>query len=501
MSNGPIVGERRLPFEATSYRLDAGPVLYIVGFLLILFAIAMLVPMTADLVTGNSDWIAFAMSALFTLFIGGALAITCYQPRIVLTLRQTFVLTTASWFGIAAVSALPFFFSDLDLNIAESYFEAMSGLTTTGGTTIVGLDGAPAGILLWRSLLQWLGGVGIIVMGIAILPFLKIGGMQLFHSESSDRSDKVVPSISGLALNIGILYLALTAACFALLRFWGMGAFDAINHAMTSVSTAGFSTKDASIGYWSDPGIQWTITLFMLAGALPFVRYVSFMRGDYRSLWRDAQVRHFLIFVLLVWGGMALWLEAQGQYPLWEALRHAAFSTTSMITTTGFATEDYALWGSACYLVFYTLMFVGGCTGSTTGGIKFLRFDIMWLALKNQLVRLYSPHQVRRWEYNDRAVSNDVVLSVVTFFFVFVGFYLVFSVILGMLGLDFITAITGAATALANVGLGMGDFIGPAGNFASLPDSAKWVLAFAMLMGRLEFFTVLVLLTPGFWKK
>ncbi|HET8726486.1 MAG TPA: TrkH family potassium uptake protein [Alphaproteobacteria bacterium] len=475
--------------------------LYIVGFLLVIIAVAMMVPMATDLVVGNDDWVAFALSALITLFLGGALALTCYQPQIELTLRQTFVLTTVSWMGVAAVSGLPFYFSEYRFNLADSYFEAMSGLTTTGATVIVGLDTAPPGLLLWRSLLQWLGGLGIVVMAIAILPFLRIGGMQLFHSESSDRSDKVVPRVSDLAISIGVLYLILTMMCFGLLRIAGMTSFDAINHAMTTVSTGGFSTKDASVGYWPQAGVQWTIVLFMIAGALPFVRYISFVKGDYDVFWRDSQVRRFLLFLLFCWLVVALWLTATSDVPFWGALRLAAFNVTSIMTTTGFATDNYSLWGPWAVGLFFLFTFIGGCTGSTTGGIKVFRFEILGLMLKNQLVRLYSPHQVQRREYNDKPFGTEVLISVASFFFVFFTFYLVFSVSLALTGLDFVTATSGAATALANVGPGLGEVIGMAGNFSTLPNNAKWLLALAMLLGRLEFFTVLVMMTPGFWKR
>ncbi|MEO3434777.1 TrkH family potassium uptake protein [Inquilinus sp. CAU 1745] len=487
--------------DGAAYRLDPRPIFYVIGFLMIIFAVAMLIPMAVDLVTGNPDWFAFALSIMVTLFAGGALAFTCYQPKVELTIRQTFVLTTTSWVAIAAVSALPFFFSELDLNLADSYFESMSGLTTTGSTVIVGLDNTPKGILLWRSLLHWLGGIGIIVMGLAILPFLKIGGMQLFHTESSDRSDKVVPSVTDLTLWIGVTYVALTILCFLALRFFGMGAFDAVNHAMATLSTGGFSTSDLSAANWSQPGIHWTLTVFMVLGGLPFVRYVSLLRGNRDALWRDSQVRVFLISLAMVWIVMALWLQRTSDYGFWDALRLVSFNVTSVVTTTGFALTDYSLWGAPAVVAFYLLTFVGGCTGSTAGGIKIFRFEILWITLKNQLVRLYSPHQVLRREYNGKNVRTEVVISVVIFFFVFIAAQFLFALILGMMGLDLVTATTGAATALANVGPGLGDIIGPAGNFSTLPNGAKWVLSLAMLLGRLEFFTVLVMLTPAFWRR
>lgn len=486
---------------AAGCRLELRPVFYIIGFLLIVMAVTMTIPLATDLVAGNRDWVAFAMSSMITLFIGGALVTACYQPAIELNLRQAFVLTTLSWVMIAAASALPFYFSPYRFNLAESYFEAMSGLTTTGATMMVGLDRAPAGLLLWRALLQWMGGIGIIGFGIAILPFLRIGGMQLFHSESSDRSDKVVPRVSDLAVSIGAIYLVFTVLCFGMLRLVGMGPFDAITHAMAAVSTGGFSTKDASVAYWSDAGVHWTLIIFMVAGGLPFVRYISFVRGNYGVFWRDSQVRRFLGVLVFGWAIVAALLLATSDRNFWQALTLSAFNVTSVLTTTGFALDDYTRWGVWAVGLFFLMLFVGGCTGSTSGGVKIFRLEILWLMLRHQLVRLYSPHQVRPLEYNEKPFGHDVVISVAAFIFVYMASFLIVATALALLGLDFETAVSGAASALGNVGPGYGETIGPAGNFASVPNTAKWVLSFAMLLGRLEFFSVLVMMTPGFWRR
>jgi trk system potassium uptake protein TrkH len=481
--------------------LDVRPVFYVIGSLLIILAIAMLAPMLADLSVGHPDWNVFGMSAALTLFFGVLLLLTNSTPDIALNLRQTCLLTTLSWVVICFFSALPFMFSEVQLSLADACFEAMSGLTTTGSTVIVGLDNLPPGLLLWRSITHWLGGIGIIAMGIAVLPFLRVGGMQLFRAESSDRSDKVVPRAADLALGITWIYVLLTILCAAALRISGMSMFDSINHAMAALSTGGFSTRDASVGGWRNDSVEWVLILFMLLGGMPFVRFISFVRGDFGSIWRDTQVQWYVLFLAVISLGLGLWLAQKEDLDWYDGIRTAAFCVVSVVTTTGFVTADYSTWGPFAVAIFLVLLVIGGCTGSTAGGIKIFRFEILFLVIKKQFVRLYNPHRVMPMTYQRKPVDNDIMLSVMSFGFAFMASMLVFTVILGAFGLDLVTALSGTATALANVGPGLGPIIGPAGNFATLPDSAKWLLTTAMLLGRLEFFTVMVLLSPSFWSR
>lgn len=481
--------------------LDIRPVLYVIGALVSVVALAMLLPMAVDIYYGHSDWQVFAAASAITLFFGVLLMLTNRVEQLTLSLRQTFVLTTFSWVAICAFSAAPFMVSSLKLSPADAYFETMSGLTTTGATVISGLDDLAPGLLVWRSALQFLGGVGIIAMAIAVLPFLRVGGMQLFRSESSDRSDKVVPRASDLAIEVLWFYCLMMVACAIALSWAGMGAFDAINHAMTTVSTAGFSTKDASIGAWNNAAVDWIIILFMLLGGMPLVRFVSVMRGDFGPLWRDSQVRWYVGFVAVVSLAMAVHiLDAYPDAPL-DALRHAAFNVVSIVTTTGFATTDYAQWSGVSVVAFLMLTMVGGCTGSTSGGIKIFRFEILFMVLRVQVNRLYMPHRVVPLTYNSKPVDADAMVSVMSFGFLYIASILLVALGLGAFGLDLVTSISGAATAIGNVGPGLGDVIGPAGNFSTVPDGAKWVLSAAMLLGRLEFFTVLVLLNRAFWRQ
>lgn len=479
------------------------PVFFLLGWILVGLAGAMLLPAAADLYAGNRDWRAFALSALATLGCGTALLVGCRcRLRGGLTLRQAFVLTPLSWAVVAFFGAVPMALSgygSLADGFANAYFESMSGLTTTGSTILVGLDAAPPGLLLWRALLHWMGGIGIIGVAIAILPALGIGGMQLFRTESSDRSEKVMPRARQIAIAVVVIYVGLSALCALLYRLAGMSMFDAVAHAMATLSTGGFSTSDASLGHWNSPWIDGIATVFMLAGALPFVLYVRLTRGE-REVLRDQQVRTLLAALACVILGLAAYLIADGLYEPLSALRYAAFNVVSIVTTTGFANTDYQLWGNAAIGLFFALTFVGGCTGSTAGGIKIFRFEVMAAVLRAHFFHLLHPKGVFPRLYAGRSLPADVVDSVVVFFSLYLITYSLLTVLLMALDLDFVTSISGAVTALSNVGPGLGPIIGPAGNFLPLPDAAKWLLSFGMLLGRLELFTVLILLMPRFWR-
>ena len=479
------------------------PVFFILGWMLVSLAAAMLLPVLADLSVGNPDWRAFALSAAATLACGAALVGGCRCGlHEGLTLRQAFVLTPLSWSVVALFGAMPLAMSGygpLAGNFTNPFFESMSGLTATGATILVGLDAAPPGLLLWRALLQWLGGIGIIAAAIAILPALGIGGMQLFRTESSDRSDKVMPRARQIALAIVLAYVGLTALCALLYWIAGMGPFDAVAHALTTLATGGYSTHDRSLGHWDSPAIDLVAILFMLAGAVPFVLYVKLARRE-RDLLRDRQVRTLLAVLAVLTAGFTVYLVATGIHDPLQALRYAAFNVVSIITTTGFANADYLTWGNAAIGVIFALTFVGGCTGSTTGGIKIFRFEVMASVLRAHFFQLLHPKGVFPRRYAGRVLPEDVVGSVVVFFSLYLVAYSALTIALMALDLDFVTSISGAASSLSNVGPGLGHIIGPVGTFEPLPDAAKWLLSFGMLLGRLELFTVLVLLMPRFWR-
>ena len=480
--------------------IEFRPILFVIGILLTTLALAMLAPLVTDVVIGHPEWRVFAGAGGLTLFIGGILILTNRTPIRKMTIRQAFILTTASWLVLTTFAALPFVFSGLGLSYTDAFFEAMSGITTTGSTVLTGLDDVPTGMLLWRALLQWLGGVGIIVMGVAILPVLRIGGMQLFRTESSDTSAKAMPRVAQIASGIIFLYLALTSVLAGALWAFGFGGFEAVAHAMTTIATGGFSTRDASVGHFDNLAAEMVIILFMIIGSLPFVLYLHAVRGSPRLLLRDSQVHWFIFIVAAAVALMALWQYfAQGE-TVGRALRVSAFNVVSIMTGTGYTTADYGLWGGFALGAFFFIMFIGGCAGSTTCGIKVFRFQVLFASARAHMRRLVQPHGVFVPHFNREPITTEITESVMNFFFLFAGTFAVLALALGMLGLDFITAVSGAATAICNVGPALGQVIGPARNFAALPDAAKWVLSAGMLLGRLELFTVLVLFTRSFWR-
>ena len=481
--------------------LDFRPIFFVVGILLTTLAVAMCAPLAADAVVGHSDWKVFAASAALTLFVGVTMILTCQSPGVrQIGIRQAFLLTTLSWLALTTFAALPFAFANLGLSYTDAFFEAMSGITTTGSTVIASLDTAPNGILLWRALLQWLGGIGIIVMAVAIMPMLRIGGMQLFRMESSDRSDKVMPRVAQIASGIGFVYLGLTATCALALWISGMGGFDAVAHAMTTIATGGFSTSVGSVGGFNNVAVEIIVTVFMIVGGLPFVLYLQAVRGDVWAIFRDSQVKWFVAFVVLCVIVLTAWQHVARDMNFDTALRYVSFNVVSIITGTGYSTADYGAWGGLAMGVFFFVMFVGGCAGSTTCGIKVFRFQVLYATAEAQIRRLVQPHGVFVAHFNRRPITEEVAGSVMGFFFLFASTFALLALLLGAIGLDFVTAVSGAATAICNVGPALGDIIGPAGNFAPLPDSAKWILSAGMLLGRLELFTVLVLFAPSFWR-
>ncbi|HEY8352641.1 MAG TPA: TrkH family potassium uptake protein [Sphingomonadales bacterium] len=480
--------------------LDLRPVLYINGLLLIVLGLGMAVPIAIDLYYANPDWQVFLAAAGVTEFIGVALVFTNRGAGMRLAMRQAFLLTSSVWLILPAFGALPLVFSELRLSYTDAFFEAVSGLTTTGATVISGLDTAPPGLLIWRAILQWLGGVGIIVMVLSIMPALQIAGYQLFRTEFSDSSEKIVPRIGQLAGIIIRVYLAITALC--ILAYWavGMPLFEAVAHAFATVATGGFSVFDASIGHYDSVLVEAVVTVFMALAAVPFTLYFRAVHGNPRALFRDNQVQLYfglmaaLVALLTLW----LWL-GQGQHPV-TAFRYASFNLVAVMTGSGFATTDYQLWGTFAVVLFFFVSFTGGCAGSSSGGIKMFRFWILISMIRTRLRLLLQPHGVFTPRYNGRPVSTATLGSVMSFLFLFILSFLALTVAHMATGLDMTTAASGAVASLANVGPALGDIIGPAGNYQPLPNAAKWLLSIGMVLGRLELFTILVLLTPAFWR-
>lgn len=476
------------------------PVLFVVGILLVTLAAAMMLPALVDAGYDNPDWQVFATASSITMFAGLALVLSCRGGRFRLNIRQAFVMTALSWLTLTLFAALPFHFSELDLSLTDAAFEAMSGITTTGSTVVIGLDTAPPGILVWRGLLQWLGGLGIIVMAISVMPMLGVGGMQMFRVEAFETGEKLLPRAAQISTALSLIYAGLTLLCAVALYFAGMNWLDASVHAMTSVATGGFSTRDASVGAFASAEVDVILTLGMLAGSLPFLLYLRTIQGEGRALLRDSQVRWFLAIAGAAVAITSAFVWAELELGFLEALRYGAFNVVSVMTGTGYATSDYWQWGAFAGPVFFFLMFIGGCTGSTTCGIKIFRFQVLQAAADTQFRHLYQPHGVFVPYYNGRPIPEDVVKSVLSFFFVFGVCFAILAVALGMLGLDMVTAISSAATAICNVGPALGPIAGPAGTFQQFPDAAKWLLFAGMLLGRLELFTILILFSPSFWR-
>lgn len=480
--------------------LDLRPIGYVIGLLAAFLGAAMLIPLAVDLYHGNDHWRSFGTSALIAWGTGVLLALSCANGvRARLTVQQTFLLATAVWVALPLFGAVPFVIGATEARVVDAVFEAMSGMTTTGATVFAGLEDLPKGLLLWRSMLQWFGGVGIIVVAMVFLPELRVGGMQIFRSEAFDTGGKVLPRAAEIAARISAIYVGLTIACHIAYVVVGMDNFEAANHALTTLSTGGFSTSDASFGAFQ--GVpEYVASVFMVLASLPFVRYVQIASGSVQPLFRDTQVRAFLwtvaVLVLII---TAYRIVANGDHAE-HAFREAVFNVTSIITGTGYASVDYQLWGAFPVVLFFFIGLIGGCAGSTCCSVKIFRYQLMVAAVRAQIRRIHSPNGIFTPRYDGRPVTAEVLNSVTSFFGVFVVTLGLIAIALGLTGLDFVTAVSGAATAIANIGPGLGDIIGPAGNFAALNDAAKWILSFAMLLGRLELLVVLVIFLPRFWR-
>ncbi|MEP2640784.1 TrkH family potassium uptake protein [Roseobacter sp.] len=480
--------------------LDLRPVGYVIGLLVSVLGVAMLLPLLVDVAEGRGHWPIFLQSSLITVLTGGLIALACANGvKQGLTIQQTFLLTTGVWVALPLFGALPFIFGATEARAVDAVFEAMSGLTTTGSTVFSGLQDLPKGLLLWRGILQWLGGIGIIVVAMVFLPELRVGGMQIFKSEAFDTMGKILPRAGQIASQISSIYLGLTMMCAFTYLVLGMDAFDATVHALTTVSTGGFSNYDASFGMFSGV-MEYAAAVFMILAALPFVRYVQLINGQAEPLWRDSQVRVFLLIIAILVGVMTVVLTQIFPHHWEKSMREALFNVASIISGTGYASVDYMMWGPFLISLFFFIGLIGGCAGSTACSIKIFRYQLLFASIKMQLRRIRSPNGVFVVRYDRRPVNDDVLSSVISFFMFFVVTLGLLAVALSLTGLDFITALSGAATALSNVGPGLGPEIGPAGNFGGLNDTAKWLLVGGMLLGRLELLAVYAMFTVHFWR-
>ena len=479
----------------TSYKT----VFFIVGILLVILGLFMMVPYGIQILYGeNSN--SFFISSIITIFMGILIILTNLKKGNQLNLQQAFLFSSLAWFSIALFGSLPFMLSSLKLSFSEAFFESMSGITTTGSTVILDLDVSPKSILLWRALMQWLGGIGIIVMATTVLPLLKVGGMQLFKTDSSG-TEKILPKTIEVATTIITIYISLTLICSFVYWLQGMDIFDSIAHSFTTLATGGFSTHNESIGYFNNPGIELTATVFIVLGSIPFLAYLKFIKGNKNVFFKDVQIQGFLYLIIFSVLIMFLYLFFSNEnYSILENLRISSFNVVSILSGTGYVTDDFGLWGKFPLIFFLFLMFVGGCAGSTTCGIKVFRLQMLLIFIKNQIKKLISPNSIVIINYNNQKIEESFINSVIVFIFSYLLLFLVISILLSITGLDFLSAVSGAATSISNVGPGLGEMIGPNGNFSEVSDTSKWILSFAMLLGRLEIFAVLVLFLPSFWQ-
>jgi len=480
---------------------DFRPILNILGLLLCIESIALLIPMIFDYINNNEDWKQFFFISCLTFFIGLVLYVGFKNEKLKINLRQAFLLTILSWLVIALFGSLPFMYSSSSLNFTNAFFESVSGITTTGSTVISNFDSLSEGILIWRSLLQWFGGIGIIVLAVAILPTLQIGGMQLLHMEHDDPYEKTLPKINKFIFEIIFLYFGLTILCLFSYYFNGMNAFDSLIHSMTTISTGGFSNKSLSFGYFDSQTLESISILFMILGSLPFVIFIKFIHGQKSSLFKDDQIRLFMFLLVSIVLISCFWLKHYLNIEWSSALRLTTFNITSILTGTGYTSTNYNNWGGFGLIIILMIMFIGGCAGSTTGGVKIFRFQILFRGVRLQIKKLTQPHAVFLMKFNKKTVTENTYTSIISFFFIYILLFILSSVILSFLGLDFLTALSASASAISNVGPGVGEIIGPNGNYSGINEIGKWVLAFTMLIGRLEIFTILVLFSKNFWKK
>ena len=475
-------------------------VFFLIGILLTVLGLSMLAPYSMQVIYKENSH-SFISSSFVTIFIGILCILANLEKDLKLNLRQTFLFSTLAWVTVAIFGSLPFVLSKQEFSFSDAFFESMSGITTTGATIISDLDNSPKSILLWRAIMQWLGGIGIVVMAITILPLLKVGGMQLFKMEGPDSTEKILPRTIEVATIIISTYIVLTFLCGFFYWVFGMTVFDSVSHSMTTIATGGFSTHNDSIGFFKNPNIEIVASVFIILGSIPFISYLKFAKGNKKIFYTDVQIKgliYLLIISIIIMFMYLLFINYESN--LFDKIRISSFNVISILSGTGYVTDDFGLWGKFSLIFFLLLMFIGGCAGSTACGIKIFRLQMLLIFLKNQIKKLMSPNSVIITKYNNQKISDDFINSVIIFIFTFLFIFLIIAMLLSISGLDFITSISGAASSISNVGPGLGEVIGPNGNYKNIPELSKWILSAGMLLGRLELFAVLVLFFPSFWR-
>ena len=472
-------------------------VFFTLGILQIILGIFMLIPIFVQFFFNEIDSSFFGAS-IITIIFGTLFFLSNLDHDKKLNLQQAFLLTALSWLSIAIFGSLPLIFSEVNFSFTNAFFESMSGITTTGSTIIPNLEEMPKAILLWRAILQWLGGIGIIVMAITLMPIMNVGGMQLFKISNSDSSEKILPKSKEIALRLIYIYSGLTILCAISYKILGMNTFDSITHSMTTIATGGFSNYNESIGFFNSFSIEISAMIFIILGSLPFIAYIKFLNGNKRIFFSDIQIRTFLKIILISILILSIYLFLDKSSEL--NFRTVLFNVISILTGTGYVNAQFDNWGGFPLIIFIGLMFIGGCAGSTTCGIKIFRFQILYSFVLNQLKKIVYPKGIFVLKYNQSPVDDKFTASIISFIYMYLVIFFAITALLSLTGLDFITSISGAATSISNVGPGLGSTIGPNGNFSSLPDISKWILSFGMILGRLELFAILVLFLPSFWR-
>lgn len=483
--------------------MNARHILYTLGGFMFALGLTMLIPLACSLYYGEKAALSFLISILITCGAGAMLYLVFHtrDEMIVLTHREGFIIVTAAWLLAAIFGSLPYVLEEVFPTYADAFFETMSGFTTTGATVIKKIDGLPYGIILWRSLTQWLGGMGIIVLSIAILPFLGVGGRQLFRAElPGPVKDKLKPRIVEAARSLWIIYIIISLTEFILLLFGGMSVFDSICHTFSTMATGGFSPKDASIGHYGSLYIDLVITVFMVAAGMNFTLHALVLSGRFKALFKDGEFLFFAGVIIVATLVVTIDLWRHVFTGAGDALRYASFQVVSILTTTGFVTHDFSSWPALSQIILLTLMFIGGSAGSTSGGIKCVRFLLVIKHGYKELYRLVHPHAVIRVKLGENIVSQDIMASVWGFFVLYFALTLTAILAMSLMGLDMITSVSSVAATISNTGPGLG-MVNPMSTYTDIPYLGKWILSFCMLVGRLEIFTVLILMIPEFWKK
>ncbi len=475
--------------------------LRILGALLLFLGGALLCPLPFSFYHGDGAWTAFAFSALICFAVGGLLFQFCKSPK-ELTLREGFAIVTFGWAVFAVFGALPYLFSGSISAPIDAVFETMSGFTTTGSTILTDIEGLPESLLFWRALTHWLGGMGIIVLSLAILPMLGVGGMQLFKAEvPGPTADRLKPRIQDTAKMLWGVYFLLTVVECILLMFGGMSFFDAICHSFATLATGGFSTRNASVAAYDSSYIDGVITVFMILAGVNFALHFQVLRGKAGEFFRSEELRVYLGIIAIATVIVMISNWSSGIYShAGKNFRYSIFQVSSIMTTTGFGTADFELWPILPQYILLLLMFIGGCAGSTGGGMKVARIVLLFKHAQVQMFRLIHPRAIRLVKLGKRPVDKEVLHAILGFFALYIGVFVVGSLLVSATGMDFTSAGSAVIACLSNIGPGLGS-VGPTDSFAYVPAFGKWVLIFCMLMGRLELFTVLVLFFPSFWRK